>query len=263
MLQVERRIKLQQVEPGVVKVTLFLRQADHADVAIRFGQRDGLSRACHNNTFLLRRRRGLLGAQYSRTQRKKETDLMGSSTVPSEWEKPGRVEYIDLSHASPMNKSPVDLWTVSLASPSPSHLSEDEITRANRFKFEEDRIRWTRARSSLRIILSRYAGDDPSRLGFIYGAHGKPALLPFSDIEFNLSHAGDWAMIAVGRTQSRWESTSSASGPMSICSPFFKGSAKPICPMRPRSFISCGRVVKQSQRLPAELSSTSLPVIYR
>jgi len=99
-----------------------------------------------------------------------------------------------------MMKSPVDLWTVSLATPSPSHLSEDEIARANRLKFEEDRIRWTRARSALRVILSRYAGDDPARLAFIYGEHGKPALLPFSDVEFNLSHAGDWAMIAVVRS---------------------------------------------------------------
>ena len=96
-----------------------------------------------------------------------------------------------------MDKAPVDLWTVSLTSPSPNHLSEDEIARANRFKFEEDRIRWTRARSTLRVILSRYAGDDPSRLAFIYGKHGKPALLPFAHIEFNLSHAGDWAMVAV------------------------------------------------------------------
>jgi len=99
-----------------------------------------------------------------------------------------------------MDKAQVDLWTVSLKNPSPGHLSEDEIARANRFKFEEDRIRWTRARSSLRVILSRYAGDDPARLAFIYGEHGKPALLPFSDIEFNLSHAGDWAMIAVARS---------------------------------------------------------------
>jgi 4'-phosphopantetheinyl transferase len=98
-----------------------------------------------------------------------------------------------------MNKTQVDLWTISLANSSPVHLSEDEIVRASRFRFEEDRIRWTRARSALRLILSRYAGDDPSRLGFIYGAHGKPALLPFSDVEFNLSHAGDWAMIAVAR----------------------------------------------------------------
>jgi 4'-phosphopantetheinyl transferase len=99
-----------------------------------------------------------------------------------------------------MNKSPVDLWTVSLTTPSPDHLSEDETARANRFKFEEDRIRWTRARSLLRLILSRYVNDDPFRLAFIYGEHGKPALLPFSEIEFNLSHAGDWAMIAVSRS---------------------------------------------------------------
>jgi 4'-phosphopantetheinyl transferase len=99
-----------------------------------------------------------------------------------------------------MNKAPVDLWTISLSNPAPSQLSEDEIARANRFKFEEDRIRWTRARSSLRMILSRYAGDDPFRLGFVYGKHGKPALLPFSDVEFNLSHAGDWAMIAIARS---------------------------------------------------------------
>jgi 4'-phosphopantetheinyl transferase len=98
-----------------------------------------------------------------------------------------------------VNKAPVDLWTISLTNPIPTHLSEDEIARANRFRFEEHRIRWTRARSSLRLILSRYAGDDPSRLAFIYGKHGKPALLPFSDIEFNLSHAGDWAMVAVTR----------------------------------------------------------------
>jgi 4'-phosphopantetheinyl transferase len=96
-----------------------------------------------------------------------------------------------------MDKASVDLWTISLATPSPSHLSEDEVARVNRFKFEGDRVRWTRARSALRVILSRYAGDDPARLAFIYGQHGKPALLPFSDVEFNLSHSGDWAMIAV------------------------------------------------------------------
>ncbi|HEX4133922.1 MAG TPA: hypothetical protein VHY84_04800 [Bryobacteraceae bacterium] len=96
-----------------------------------------------------------------------------------------------------MDKAPVDIWTISLVKPSPEHLSEDEIARANRFRFEEDRIRWIRARSALRLILSRYAGDEPSRLGFTLGAHGKPALLPVSHVEFNLSHAGDWALVAV------------------------------------------------------------------
>jgi 4'-phosphopantetheinyl transferase len=98
-----------------------------------------------------------------------------------------------------MNKFPVDVWAVSLVQPTPSHLSEDEAARAKRFKFEDDRVRWTRARSSLRLILSRYAGEDPGRLSFNYGAHGKPSLQPYSDVEFNLSHAGEWAMIAVTR----------------------------------------------------------------
>ena len=99
-----------------------------------------------------------------------------------------------------MEKYPVDVWTVSLTTPAPSQLTDDEIARANRFRFEEDRIRWTRARSALRLILSMYAGDDAFRLGFTYGPHGKPSLLPFSDVEFNLSHAGDWAMVAVTRS---------------------------------------------------------------
>lgn len=99
-----------------------------------------------------------------------------------------------------MEKFPVDLWTVSLTTPSPSRLSDDEIVRANRFRFEDDRVRWTRARSMLRLILSRYVGDDPFRIAFDYGPRGKPALPPISDTEFNLSHAGDWAMIAISRS---------------------------------------------------------------
>lgn len=97
-----------------------------------------------------------------------------------------------------METHPVELWTIPLTRESPNHLSEDEIARANRFKFEKDRIHWTRARSALRLILSRYAGDDPGNLTFIYGKHGKPGL-PISRIEFNLSHSGDWAIIAVSR----------------------------------------------------------------
>jgi 4'-phosphopantetheinyl transferase len=99
-----------------------------------------------------------------------------------------------------METRTVELWTIPLTRECPNHLSEDEVARANRFRFEEDRTRWIRARSSLRLILSRYAGDDPARLVFRYGEHGKPALLPFTEIEFNLSHAGDWAIIAVARS---------------------------------------------------------------
>ena len=98
-----------------------------------------------------------------------------------------------------METHPVDIWTFPLTRDCPTHLSEDEVARANRFRFEEDRVRWTRARSSLRMILSRYAGDDPGSLCFGYGKHGKPHLLPVTQVEFNLSHAGDWAIVAVTR----------------------------------------------------------------
>jgi 4'-phosphopantetheinyl transferase len=96
-----------------------------------------------------------------------------------------------------MNAAPVDLWTVSLLEERPVFLSEEEAARAARFRFEGDRVRWRRARSALRAILSRYAGVAPEALGFVYGPHGKPALSSASNIEFNLSHAGDWALIAV------------------------------------------------------------------
>jgi 4'-phosphopantetheinyl transferase len=96
---------------------------------------------------------------------------------------------------------PVDVWAIPLAGADAARnlLSEEEIARANRFKFEEDRVRWSVARSALRLVLSKYAGGDPMHIDFRYGEHGKPALIRGGDIEFNLSHAGDWALIAVTR----------------------------------------------------------------
>ncbi|HVV44373.1 MAG TPA: hypothetical protein VHC72_04185 [Bryobacteraceae bacterium] len=91
----------------------------------------------------------------------------------------------------------VDLWTVSLLDGPADCLSPDEVARANRFRFERDRTRWHCARSSLRRILAGYTGNDPADLRFVLGEHGKPALFPLSNIQFNLSHSGDWALIAV------------------------------------------------------------------
>jgi len=99
-----------------------------------------------------------------------------------------------------METRAVDLWTIPLTRECPAHLSEDEVVRASRFRFDPDRIRWIRARSSLRLILAGYEGGDPAELVFRYGKHGKPALLAATGLEFNLSHSGDWAMVAVARS---------------------------------------------------------------
>lgn len=111
----------------------------------------------------------------------------------------------------------VDVWRVhlSLATPSEDSLSADERQRASRFHFDVDRDRYIVAHASLRGILSRYLQCEPSELKFSANEYGKPSLIrsnDFSrsvksatevattnDIEFNLSHSGDFALIAVAR----------------------------------------------------------------
>ena len=79
-------------------------------------------------------------------------------------------------------------------------LSADELQRAARFHFPQDRRRFTVARGVLRDILGRYLGVPPSALGFRYNAYGKPALADVADEEglrFNISHSDEMALFAV------------------------------------------------------------------
>jgi 4'-phosphopantetheinyl transferase len=96
-----------------------------------------------------------------------------------------------------MNFCPVDIWTIPLDPPRPIVLSPDEQIRANRFRFERDRLHWSHARSALRSILALYASRPPEELDFTCGEHGKPSLASGTGIEFNISHSRGWAMIAV------------------------------------------------------------------
>ncbi len=99
----------------------------------------------------------------------------------------------------------VDVWRVflnlepdSLAS-AESTLSTTEIQRASRFRFNADRHRYIAAHGSLRRILARYLQCDPRASSFSANDYGKPALLGDKRLEFNLSHSGDYALIAVAR----------------------------------------------------------------
>lgn len=76
-------------------------------------------------------------------------------------------------------------------------LSNEERGRASRFKFDEDRDRYIASHSSLRQILGRYLGLAPERLMFARGGYGKPWLEDHPEFKFNLSHAGNLALIAV------------------------------------------------------------------
>lgn len=57
----------------------------------------------------------------------------------------------------------------------------------------------TTARGWTRRILSRYLDCNPEEISFTYGEHGKPRIEAGVDLEFNLSHAGELALLAVTR----------------------------------------------------------------
>lgn len=82
-----------------------------------------------------------------------------------------------------------------------SVLSPDELARASRFHFEKDRIRFTRCRTALRMLLARYLGAMPQGIRFIYTSSGKPELAADQNpggLRFNVSHSDNLALIAVG-----------------------------------------------------------------
>lgn len=103
----------------------------------------------------------------------------------------------------------VDVWRVRLdqtgkASFPDSILAADEIARADRFHFEKDRLKFVRCRIALRDLLSKYMAIRAGEIRFEYQLGGKPQLSQKQNsrkVEFNVSHSGDIALIAVGAKQ--------------------------------------------------------------
>lgn len=71
-----------------------------------------------------------------------------------------------------------------------------ERERLERFAFPWLRTRYAVAHAALRTVAGRCLGRSPTALRWTLGAHGKPGL-PGTGLELNLSHAGDWGLIAV------------------------------------------------------------------
>jgi 4'-phosphopantetheinyl transferase len=104
-----------------------------------------------------------------------------------------------------LNKQ-VDLWRIRLNIDSDTvgrlegTLSPEEAERAARFYFQADRDRFIVSHTSLRQILARYLQCDPGQLRFFVNEYRKP-FLDRGRLEFNLSHSGDFALIAIGRAR--------------------------------------------------------------
>ena len=99
----------------------------------------------------------------------------------------------------------VHVWCASLDQPVArvqqlAHtLSHNERTRAARFRLERGRKRFVVACGTLKAILGRYLGIDPSQVQFRYGPNGKPYLSAGngSALRFNLAHSHELALCGV------------------------------------------------------------------
>ena len=102
-----------------------------------------------------------------------------------------------------LNESHIDLWQFSLAHElidASLLLNADERSRAERFYFSRHKRRFSAARATMRMILSRYLNIAPERLVFTYNTYGKPEVINSQKLRFNLSHTSDLAMLAVGKS---------------------------------------------------------------
>lgn len=80
-------------------------------------------------------------------------------------------------------------------------LSKKEQDKAARFHRKADRQSSISARGALRVLLSGYTGIPADKIEFQYSENGKPLLVPPLDMAFNLSHSGDWVVLAFGRNR--------------------------------------------------------------
>ncbi|MEL7331853.1 MAG: 4'-phosphopantetheinyl transferase superfamily protein [Cyanobacteria bacterium J06560_2] len=92
-------------------------------------------------------------------------------------------------------------------------LAVDERSRADRFRFPDDRRRFVVARGTLRHLLSHQLNCTPQAIAFCYGQYGKPQVEPTGsegqttaqstpgncDFHFNISHSGELALCALGQ----------------------------------------------------------------
>lgn len=75
-------------------------------------------------------------------------------------------------------------------------LSQDELQKADRYKFDSDRNNYITCRAILRNILSQYTDFSPEDINFSYTDKGKP-YLKNNEINFNVAHSNNYAVYAL------------------------------------------------------------------
>ena len=76
-------------------------------------------------------------------------------------------------------------------------LSPMEHARAARFGTDALRLRWVAGRATLRLLLASALGIDPVAVPLQRGIRGRPELADPHTLDFNVSHTGNTALIAI------------------------------------------------------------------
>jgi 4'-phosphopantetheinyl transferase len=116
-----------------------------------------------------------------------------------------RVKEIQFSHPShsawKLNNN-VHIWKFPVLNAELSLLSASEKEIAGRFRFDADRNRNVVGRQALRFLLSKYLSVLPSEISIIAVNGQKPYIsAPSSHIHFNISHSGDWVLVAMANDE--------------------------------------------------------------
>lgn len=101
----------------------------------------------------------------------------------------------------------VHLWKIPLAESAPQGidldlpelLAADEFTRYRGISHPHARSEFLRSRVALRLVLASYLECQANTISFSYNEYGKPELADnkLPNLHFNLSHSGDYCMLAV------------------------------------------------------------------
>ena len=111
-------------------------------------------------------------------------------TVQPQFQKP--------DHISWDTGNDIHVWKFPVIPANFYFLNDQEKAIAQRFRFDEDRMRFSVSRQSLRLLLSRYLSVQPLDIILSAEKNQKPFIIsPSSRIHFNISHSGGWILIAV------------------------------------------------------------------
>lgn len=97
----------------------------------------------------------------------------------------------------------IDVWHDSLTINHAQYLQEWQIldntekTQAERFKNPQLQQRYVAAHGRLRHILAHYLNVSPASIRIEKTVQGKPYLVDYSELAFNLSHTGNHLLVAV------------------------------------------------------------------